>query len=758
MRNCAAAHVRWFVLCATAIVSSSALAADTSTPDPAPKASSEAYAHFSSALRLLRMQDTEGAFAELKQVVQIDAAAAQAWFYIGACYRAQGKLKDAADSYRKAIEICKDDFRYMFELGRVEFLLGNEEEGIKQWEAASELAEGPSAGFICERLSKYYERKGQTDKAMALLDKSMRASDRPAELGEDLLEMQQKAGKWEEAIETCRYLLKQQPQAQNLRIRIAEIYESHAKWAEALAEYDALLADAPEEIDSIAVLMKATDASRRAGHPEQAEEYLRKSIDLCTKAVADGSDDPRLFSRLGALLTRAGETQKAIEALTEGLKHAEGAETIAINAMLAFVYGFDCRPDDAESALLAAMALNPQNAELRARLGSLYTDMMRFQDAADSFEKAVELSEGAKQLLYRGMLADVYVELKTYDKAEQELNAILAADPKDGRFMAALGKVRKKAGQWDKAAEAFEKAITDGVPGLAHEAVWRVLLAECYGQLNQPDKAKQQFDAVAKLAGGPTTGPQLAYMLHEMQHNDQAIAIFESCIAMPEVNKPAVRAALCRTYAAAGKSDKAAEQLKMLTEENPENPEVLRMVAQLCIDQKNFNEATKAISKAMELEKDPDKALIGRMIEASLLHEMGKKKEAEEAYKAILGDHAEDATVNNNFSYFYAVENRNLEDAMKMAKKALQAEPENSAFLDTCGWVLFQEGNYKAALYKLYQAYQKEADPAVAEHVGDALMKLGRKQEAIEKWKTALEKDPRAPGVAQKIENANKQD
>jgi len=76
-----------------------------------------------------------------------------------------------------------------------------------------------------------------------------------------------------------------------------------------------------------------------------------------------------------------------------------------------------------------------------------------------------------------------------------------------------------------------------------------------------------------------------------------------------------------------------------------------------------------------------------------------------------------------------------------MIRKALKAEPKNSAYLDSMGWVLFKREKYDEALkyLKMASADRDGKDPTILEHLGDCLEKLKQKKLAVESWKQALE-------------------
>jgi tetratricopeptide (TPR) repeat protein len=89
-----------------------------------------------------------------------------------------------------------------------------------------------------------------------------------------------------------------------------------------------------------------------------------------------------------------------------------------------------------------------------------------------------------------------------------------------------------------------------------------------------------------------------------------------------------------------------------------------------------------------------------------------------------------------------------------MAEKAVQAEPDNSAYLDTLGWIYYMMGKYNLALIHIKKSVEKRVDSAVVvEHLGDVFLKLGSIDDARTQWKRALELDKENKSLKRKIEN-----
>jgi tetratricopeptide (TPR) repeat protein len=131
-------------------------------------------------------------------------------------------------------------------------------------------------------------------------------------------------------------------------------------------------------------------------------------------------------------------------------------------------------------------------------------------------------------------------------------------------------------------------------------------------------------------------------------------------------------------------------------------------------------------------------------------------KAADLLKKSIALDPANAAETYNFLGYMWAEHGMHLDEAADLIKRALQADPQNGAYLDSMGWVEYQQGKYDQALNDLSRAAKNltKDDPVVFEHIGDTCLKLNRIGQAIEAWQKAAGLDPANKKIAEKIENA----
>ena len=117
------------------------------------------------------------------------------------------------------------------------------------------------------------------------------------------------------------------------------------------------------------------------------------------------------------------------------------------------------------------------------------------------------------------------------------------------------------------------------------------------------------------------------------------------------------------------------------------------------------------------------------------------------------------APVQNTLAYLLADHNRELDLAETLARKALDQEPENAAYLDTLAWVLYRLERKVAALdaIRLAVRHASEAelkDGVLWDHAGDIAAAAGHGDEARGWWERAMKADVAKNAVIRaKIDN-----
>lgn len=82
------------------------------------------------------------------------------------------------------------------------------------------------------------------------------------------------------------------------------------------------------------------------------------------------------------------------------------------------------------------------------------------------------------------------------------------------------------------------------------------------------------------------------------------------------------------------------------------------------------------------------------------------------------------------------------EEALALIQRALEIKPDEAAFIDSLGWVMYRLNNFDAAITHLRRALELFPNDEVAAHLGEVLWTVGDKAAASEVWEKALELAP----------------
>lgn len=123
-----------------------------------------------------------------------------------------------------------------------------------------------------------------------------------------------------------------------------------------------------------------------------------------------------------------------------------------------------------------------------------------------------------------------------------------------------------------------------------------------------------------------------------------------------------------------------------------------------------------------------------------ILYSKGMGKEAYAAYDSCLQWKDDNFGCLNNYAYYLSEEGKDLEKAEQMSYRTVQAEPDNSTYLDTYAWILFKRKKYKDAQPYIDMAIKNDTtnSAVLLEHAGDIHIMNGDTDKALEYWREAL--------------------
>ena len=131
-----------------------------------------------------------------------------------------------------------------------------------------------------------------------------------------------------------------------------------------------------------------------------------------------------------------------------------------------------------------------------------------------------------------------------------------------------------------------------------------------------------------------------------------------------------------------------------------------------------------------------------RYARALLYQAQGRNRRSANALESLVRDQPDNAGFLNALGYLLTDQMSRHEQALEYLAEALALEPANPAIIDSMGWVLFNLGDYEAALSLLQRAYELFPDAEVAAHIVDTQWALGNHEQALELLQQKLRENP----------------
>lgn len=122
---------------------------------------------------------------------------------------------------------------------------------------------------------------------------------------------------------------------------------------------------------------------------------------------------------------------------------------------------------------------------------------------------------------------------------------------------------------------------------------------------------------------------------------------------------------------------------------------------------------------------------------------LGRHTEAEAAFQRALALEPTSPEVLNYLGYMWIDQGVRVEEGLAMVERAVQAEPDSGAYVDSLGWGRYRQGRFEEAVTLLERAVTLDAGSAVInDHLGDAYWRVGREREARYQWNRVLTLNP----------------
>jgi putative PEP-CTERM system TPR-repeat lipoprotein len=502
------------------------------------------------------------------------------------------------------------------------------------------------------------------------------------------------------------------------------------------------LAEAEKEFKAAADLAPAGSFARL----QLADFYLlTRRVDEATKVLTQiTTEAPDAFPawlRLAELAFARGqldEAQKAVDAVLG--KSPDNMQALVIQARIHLSKREPAKAlDAAQKAVKAQPSSGIAHHTLALAQVASGNNPLALSAAKDAVARAPRLAEAVF------LLGELQLQSGDTVGAVAGLKDYLQKQPQDARAWEALGKAQLRTRDAAGAHASFAK-MAELQPANARAPYLTGLALRTQGKSAE---AKQQFEkALAMAPGFMEPLDQLATMSFAERNPQAAIARVERQ-AMLEPKSAALQYLLGRAYQASGDTRQAEKAYMKAVELNPNAAQAYVSLGQLYSASKEYDRAIAELDKALASRPDQPAALMLKSIAQQM---KGDGTQAREGYEKLLKANPRFAPAANNLAWMLTEDGpgQDLKRALLLAQSARDAAPQDPQIADTLGWVHYKQAAYPAAEALLREAVEKlPANAEVQYHLGMALAKLGRNEEARAALAKSLELSASHPGAAE---------
>src|SRR5947199_673426 len=250
----------------------------------------------------------------------------------------------------------------------------------------------------------------------------------------------------------------------------------------------------------------------------------------------------------------------------------------------------------------------------------------------------------------------------------------------------------------------------------------------------------------------------LADLYESVKKPAMAIKVYERVPANSALKRNA-QIQLATDLDAADRSDEAIKILKSVTAEDPKDLEAIMALGNIERGRKKFADCTQTYTQGINaLPASNEKGNWVYYYFRGICEERSKQwSKAEADMRKALDLQPEQPHVLNYLGYSWIDQGVNLDEGMKMIKRAVDQRPDDGYIVDSLGWAYYRIGSFEDAVKNLERAIDlKPEDPTINDHLGDAYWRLGRILEAKFQWAHARDLKPEPeelPTIEVKIAN-----
>ena len=448
---------------------------------------------------------------------------------------------------------------------------------------------------------------------------------------------------------------------------------------------------------------------------------VQEDFDAAAAALEPLADStfPGVILLRANVLAKTGNAEEAILLIDRVIRETGGDPRLVITqANLELALG---RATDAERTLMDALNAEPKSEVLYAALLDLY-------DPAPGQKSPIEDQTAKWRVLVKRLLgtipnsrtgrliqAQLHEASRSYDRAAQILEGLLAENPNDGKALDQLLDTYHAAGRTGEAAALIE----DRLEANPKDVRLLRMAQRYYSTAGDQERLFEVQERILMLEpAGPVRASQLGFLYRQWGKYPQSVDVLEEALLAEEVENPVLLVSLlASTLREMDKHELAERRIKLAA--------------------KRFTDHEAELTYLL----------------AVTVNSRGEHERGEQVMRDLLVKFPDHAPTNNGLGYAMLMRNEDPAKALDMIQRAVDSDPTSEAYLDSLGWAYYKLERFEDAEVWLRKAREAAAARVraaggpggtstatlaiVSDHLGDTLYRLGREPEALRTWSSA---------------------
>ena len=364
--------------------------------------------------------------------------------------------------------------------------------------------------------------------------------------------------------------------------------------------------------------------------------------------------------------------------------------------------------------------------------GQRYADAGKLDEAAIEFRNALAVDANCADAHYR--LASVYLKTQRWPRAAQELSRTIELQPENYAARVDFAQLLIASGDLEHAKEQLDWIIQARPNDSKSHAVSADLMAA------QGDFPAALQEAEKARVFNPDSDSYLKLALMQLRNNqaESAETNLKKAIELAP-DAIAARLMLSNYYQVRSRFADAEQQLRDAVQATPANPEPVAALARLYLAEGKKSDAENLLIRT---KKNLDGSSVGYRMLGDFYISIGDLDKAGVEYRTLYNDHPKDLQVKKNFTDLL-IHTKQFEEAEKVNRETLKADPNDTDGLIYSAQLLLQEGDTNGAISTLQTAIKNDPSNALSHyHLSIAFRKSGNLESAESELREAVRLRP----------------